>query len=62
MPNLKVIVRDLIAKMMSEVCNNVSIEPHLQPLSGEALRFKTANSDSNARLDKKRSFFDVNYH
>ena len=24
---------------------------HLQPLSGEALRFKTANSDSNARLD-----------
>ena len=37
--------------MMSEVCNNVSIEPHLQPLSGEALRFKTANSDCNARLD-----------
>ena len=44
-------VRDLTAKMMSEVCNNVSIEPHLKPLSGEALRFKTANSDSNARLD-----------
>ena len=21
--------------MMSEVCNNVSVEPHLQPLSGE---------------------------
>ena len=37
--------------MMSEVCNNVSIEPHLQPLSGEALRFKTANSGSNAWLD-----------
>ena len=37
--------------MMSEVCNNVSVEPHLQPLSGEALCFKTANSDSNARLD-----------
>ena len=30
---------------------SVSIEPHLQPLSGEALRFKTANSDFNARLD-----------
>ena len=42
---------DLTAKMMSEVCNNVSIEPRLQPLSGEALCFKTANSDSNARLD-----------
>ena len=44
-------VHDLTAQMMSEVCNNVSIEPHLQPLSGEALRFKTANSDSNSRLD-----------
>ena len=54
---------------MSEVCNNVSIEPHLQPLSGEAFRFKTANSDSNAQLDIatngfwggrfERSFFDV---
>ena len=44
-------VRDLTATMMSEVCSNVSTEPHLQPLSGEALRFKTANSDSNARLD-----------
>ena len=62
-------VRDLTAKMMSEVCNNVSIEPRLQPLSGEALRFKTANSDSNARLDIaangfwggrfERPFFDV---
>ena len=55
--------------MMSEVCKNVSIEPHLQPLSGKALRFKTANSDSNARLDIaangfwggrfEHSFFDV---
>ena len=62
-------VRDLTAKMMSEVCNNDSIEHRLQPLSGEALRFKTANSDSNARLDIaanscwggrfERSFFDV---
>ena len=54
---------------MSEVCNNVSIEPRLQPLSGEVLRFKTTNSDSNARLDIaangfwggrfERSFFNV---
>ena len=62
-------VRDLTVMMMSEVCTNVSIEPHLQPLSGEVLRFKTANSDSNARLDIavngfwggrfEHSFFDV---
>ena len=54
---------------MSEVCNNVSIEPRLQPLSCEAVRFKTANAYSNARLDIaangcwggrfERSFFDV---
>ena len=42
---------DVTTHMMSEVCNNISIEPHLQPLSGRALCFKTANSDSNARLD-----------
>ena len=62
-------VRDLTAQMMSEVCNNISVEPHLQPLSGEAFRFKTANSDFNARLDIaangfwggrfEHSFFDV---
>ena len=55
--------------MMSEVCNNISIEPHLQPLSGEALHFMTPNSDSNAQLDIaangfwggrfEHSFFDV---
>ena len=37
--------------MLSEVCSNVSVEPHLQPLSGETLRYQTANSDPNARLD-----------
>ena len=36
---------------MSEVCNNVSTDPHLQPLSGEALHFKTASLESNAWLD-----------
>ena len=36
---------------MSEVCSNVSTEPHLQPLTDEILQFRTANSDSNARLD-----------
>ena len=36
-------VRDLTANLLSEVCNNVVIEPHLQPLSGETLQYKTAN-------------------
>ena len=32
------------------VANNVVIEPHLHPLSGETLQYKTANRDDNARL------------
>ena len=57
---------------MSEVCNNVSIQPHLQPLSDEALCFKTASLaslESNAWLEiaangfwggrYKCSFFDL---
>ena len=44
-------VRDLTANLLSEVCNNVVTEPHLQPLSGETLQYKTANRDDNARLD-----------
>ena len=34
-------VRDLTANLLSEVCNNVVTEPHLQPLSGETLQYKT---------------------
>ena len=44
-------MRDLTANLLSEVCNNVVTEPHLQPLSGETLQYKTANRDDNARLD-----------
>ena len=44
-------VRDLTANLLSEVCNNVVLEPHLQPLSGESLQCKTANHDDNIRLD-----------
>ena len=62
-------VRDLTANLLSEVYNNVVIEPHLQPLSGETLQYQTANRDDNARLDIaangfwegrfERSYFDV---
>ena len=30
-------IRDITANLLSEVCNNVCIEPHLQPISGEHL-------------------------
>ena len=62
-------VRDLTASMLSEVCHNISIEPHLQPLSGETMSLHSANTNDHARLDIaangfwggrfERAFFDI---
>ena len=62
-------VRDLTAKLLSEVCHDVQIEPHLQPLTGEFLRYKSAVLEDDTRVDIRttsfwgchhyRSFFDV---
>ena len=62
-------VRDITANLLSEVCHNVSVEPGLQPLTGETLDFATSNTSSEARLDIaasgvygsrfERDFFDV---
>ena len=68
-------IRDLTANLLSEVCNNVCIEPHLQPITGECLSGATANTQNGARLDiaanglwggrTERTYFDVrvfNHH
>ncbi len=44
-------IRDITANLLSEVYNNVCIEPHLQPISGEHLPGTTANITEGARLD-----------
>lgn len=44
-------IRDFTANLLTEICSNVCVEPELQPLSGESLTNKTANTDDNARLD-----------
>jgi len=44
-------IRDMTAKLWSEVCTDVKIEPELQPLTGELLQHKTANREDGARLD-----------
>ena len=41
----------MTASLLSEVCHSVSIEPHLQPLSGETMPLRSANIDDNSRLD-----------
>ena len=52
-------IRDLTASLglLTEVCPNVAIEPHLQPLSGESFRLASTNTDDGARLDVRASGF-----
>ena len=55
--------------LLTEVCHNVSIEPHLQPITGETFPAMTANTEDGARSDIaadgfwggrfERTFFDV---
>ena len=61
-------LRDITSEMLAEVCKDVKKEPELQPLTGEELRYKTANTDQRARLDLsardfwnrgERAFFDI---
>ena len=44
-------LHNLTATLLREICTNVTIEPHLQPLTGEHLDYRTANRDDNGRLD-----------
>ena len=61
-------IRDFTAQLLSEVCNDVAVEPLLTPLTGETFSYKTANKDDHARLDVSargvwvkgsRAFFDI---
>ena len=37
--------------LLSEICHNVSTEPHLQPITGEVPTSASANFQDGARLD-----------
>ena len=61
-------VRDVTGTLLKEVCTDVSIEPMLIPLTGEKMKYKTANTANDARLDisargfwvrGQRAFYDV---
>ena len=43
-------LRDLTASLLTEVCNDVSVEPTLQPIM-EVMTRHTANTTDGARLD-----------
>ena len=44
-------VRDLTAELLSEVCNDVAIEPSLTPLSGEIFQSQTTSTEDDSRCD-----------
>ena len=62
-------IRDLTANLLTEVCNDVCIEPELQPITGESLTGASPNVQDGARLDIaangfwggrfERTYFDV---
>ena len=62
-------IRDLTANLLTEVCNDVCIEPDLQPIDGVVLTGSSSNTQDGARLDiaangfwggrYERTFFDV---
>ena len=62
-------VRDIRAEMLTEVCSNVEVEPHLERLSGELLALRTSISGDKGRVDIpangvwggrfEKAFFDV---
>ena len=44
-------IRDLTAKLLNEVTNDVEVEPLLEPKTGEQLRYKSSILTDNARAD-----------
>ena len=52
-------IRDITATLLTEVCHNAATEPLLQPLSGEILNHRSANTEDGARLDiRARGFWN----
>ena len=45
-----------VCRILTEVCN-VKMEPELQPLTGETLTFRSANTEDNLRIDIRAMAF-----
>ena len=45
------VLRDITARLLKRVSYQVAVESHLQPFSGEQLRYRSAIADDQARLD-----------
>ena len=49
--------RDLTGTLLTDVCHDVSLEPVLQPLTGEVLNHATSNREVEARVDVTARMF-----
>ena len=61
-------LRDITGNMLREACRKVEVEPLLQPLTREKLKYQTSIKEDNARLDlsalgfwrrDEKLFFDI---
>ena len=50
-------VRNLLTTFIDKICNNVEIDPRLQPLDNERFHLRSAVTSSEARLDIKAGGF-----
>ena len=50
-------IRDATASLLGEVTHNIETEPSLQPLTGEVLQGRCANTEDAARVDVKCTEF-----
>ena len=44
-------IRDITATLLTEVCHDVCVEPHLQPLTGETQRYRSAKNEDEVGSD-----------
>ena len=44
-------IKDLTATLLTEVCNDVKVEPDLREITTETMTRRTANTEDDARLD-----------
>ena len=44
-------IHDMTASLLTEVCHEVAVEPHLQPVTSEQFILASSNTEDGARLD-----------
>jgi len=48
---------DLTASLLTEVCHELDVEPHLQPITGEQFILASSNTEDGARRTFQQTAF-----